>query len=424
MMTEKHRIAYGSLSVAAIILLAVTFSGLFIAPAGTINDGEGAHGSHQEVEKGPHGGRMLGTEDGFALEITIFEPGIPPQSRVYPFFNGVALSPDQVNLVLELHRFDRVDTINYSAQGAFLFGDRIVAEPHSFDVKVRANHKGKDYAWEYDTYEGRVEITAESAKLSGIGLEKVESRQLVDRLPVLGQVGFNQDTVNHVSARYSGAVISLSKRIGDYVKKGETVAVILGTESLSEFRVHAPGSGHVVEQQITVGETVNAGQIMFAIADLSTVWVDFTVYRTDASRVAPKQRVEILPLDGTGETEGIIAYFAPVGDGPSQSVTARSVVKNPNGILRPGLFVNGQIEVGRVDAKTVVRREAVQTFRDWNVVFRNRGSVYEIAVVELGLVDGDYVQVLSGLSPGQSYVAKNSFIVKADVGKSGATHDH
>jgi cobalt-zinc-cadmium efflux system membrane fusion protein len=88
------------------------------------------------------------------------------------------------------------------------------------------------------------------------------------------------------------------------------------------------------------------------------------------------------------------------------------------------LFVRGEIEVNRIDAPVTVKRSAVQTFRDWQVVFRNRESLYEIAIVELGLVDGEFVQVLSGLSPGESYVSENSFVVKADIGKAGASHDH
>ena len=124
------------------------------------------------------------------------------------------------------------------------------------------------------------------------------------------------------------------------------------------------------------------------------------------------------------EFAATLAYIAPVGDAPSQSVTARAIVKNPGGKLRPGLFVKGEIEIASTDAPVVVRREAIQTFRDWQVVYRNRGTLYEITPVELGLVDGDFVQVLSGLAPGETYVTQNSFIVKADIGKAAATHDH
>ena len=86
--------------------------------------------------------------------------------------------------------------------------------------------------------------------------------------------------------------------------------------------------------------------------------------------------------------------------------------------------MKGQIEVTTVDARVAIPRAAIQLFRDWQVVYRNRGELYQAAIVELGIIDGDFVQILSGLEPGDAYVLENSFVVKADVGKSGATHDH
>ncbi len=386
------------------------------------------HGNHDddahETKSGPHGGRLLESEAGLALEVTIFEPGIPPQSRIYPYVNGAAISPAQVKVVVELHRFSRVDTIQYRAQDDFLLGDLVVKEPHSFDVKVRATYQGQAQRWEYASYEGRTEISAKSAQLLGVGVETVQPRPLVERIPVLGQVGFNQDAVTHVSAPYSGTILSLSRRVGDSVKRGSAMGSIKGTQSLSTFFLRSLGPGRVVEKRVTVGEVIDGGRTMFVVADLSTVWVDFTVYRQDAARVAAGQPVRIMPGDGLGALRGTLAYLAPLGNAQNQSVTARAVIPNSSGKLRPGLFVKGEIEVRTVNCEATVRREAIQGFRDWQVVFRNRGTLYEIAIVELGIVDGDFVQVLSGLSPGERYVAKNSFIVKADINKSGASHDH
>ena len=122
--------------------------------------------------------------------------------------------------------------------------------------------------------------------------------------------------------------------------------------------------------------------------------------------------------------EGKLVYVAPTADIVTQSVTARAALKSPASTLRAGLMVRGEVTLETVRAPVVVRREAIQAFRDWEVVFRRRGSVYEIAIVELGVVDGDYVEVRRGLSPGEAYVAGNSFVVKAELGKAGATHDH
>ena len=76
------------------------------------------------------------------------------------------------------------------------------------------------------------------------------------------------------------------------------------------------------------------------------------------------------------------------------------------------------------DVPLAVKASAIQTFRDWEVVFMQDGSMFEIAILELGRRDGEWAEVLSGLKAGQKYAAEHSFIIKADILKSGASHDH
>jgi len=71
-----------------------------------------------------------------------------------------------------------------------------------------------------------------------------------------------------------------------------------------------------------------------------------------------------------------------------------------------------------------VSAEAIQTVRDWTVVFGRYGENFEARPVELGRSDGKFTEVINGLNAGEQYAAKNSFLIKADVGKSGASHDH
>ena len=67
---------------------------------------------------------------------------------------------------------------------------------------------------------------------------------------------------------------------------------------------------------------------------------------------------------------------------------------------------------------------AIQTFRDWQVVFVRYGDWFEARPLTLGRSDGEWVEVLSGLKVGDRFAATNSFAVKAEIGKLGATHDH
>jgi len=71
-----------------------------------------------------------------------------------------------------------------------------------------------------------------------------------------------------------------------------------------------------------------------------------------------------------------------------------------------------------------VRADALQRFRDWRVVFQNEGDFYQAQPVEIGRSDGEWVEISSGLAAGVAYAAHNSFLIKADIEKSGASHDH
>jgi membrane fusion protein, heavy metal efflux system len=103
---------------------------------------------------------------------------------------------------------------------------------------------------------------------------------------------------------------------------------------------------------------------------------------------------------------------------------ARVELPNPTGSWRPGLFVTGEIIAEEAEVPVAVKTSALQQFRDWDVVFMQDGAMFEIAILDLGRRDSEWVEVLSGLPAGQKYATENSFIIKADILKSGAAHDH
>ena len=108
----------------------------------------------------------------------------------------------------------------------------------------------------------------------------------------------------------------------------------------------------------------------------------------------------------------------------SQSVRARVPLENEDAALRAGQFISATVVVAESDVPLAVRRDAVQRFRDFDVVYARVGDTYEVRMLELGRHDGEYIEVLGGLNIGEVYVSANSFLVKADIEKSGATHDH
>ncbi|MDA1280982.1 MAG: efflux RND transporter periplasmic adaptor subunit [Chloroflexi bacterium] len=388
------------------------------------NDTGHVDSSEDEAAKGPHGGRLL-TEGSFQTEVTIFERGVPPQFRIYFFEDGKSVEPNRVSLSIELYRFGgRTDVIGFETQGDYLLGDQVIEEPHSFDVIVTADYQGKKHRWKYDSYEGRTEISDEAVRNSGIGVEPVGSATIREVIRVFGRIRMNEDRLKKVSPRFSGVVTETRKRLGETVTENEVMAVVESNESLRPFEVRSGITGTVIRKDVTAGEFADEGAAIYTVADLSLVWVDFNVPRKDFDRLKLGQTVTVSDGEGTTRVRGRIDYISPFGALDTQTMLARVELQNLNGHWRPGFFVVGEIVVGETRVPLAVKADALQVFRDWDVVFARAGNLFEIAILELGRRDDDWVEVVSGLEPGQSYATENSFIIKADIGKFGATHDH
>ena len=153
------------------------------------------------------------------------------------------------------------------------------------------------------------------------------------------------------------------------------------------------------------------------------MWVQLDVFGRDLGAIASGQQVSISSLDGSDFT-GVIDWVSPLVAHGSQSVRARIPLENPDGALRAGQFVRARVTVAETEVPLAVRRSALQTFRDFDVAFAKVGDTYEVRMLQLGLKDENYIEVLDGLSPDEIYVTGNSYLVKADIEKSGASHDH
>jgi cobalt-zinc-cadmium efflux system membrane fusion protein len=396
------------------------------------HEAEGGHEEHgeakasgaEEFERGPHRGRWL--EDGdFALELTIFEDGVPPEFRAFVYQGGEPRDPAGVALEVTLTRLgDRTDRIAFTQKGEYLLGDREVYEPHSFEVSVVARANGKEHRFAYSTYENRVTLTPEQLEAAGIAVEAAGPATIRELVTLNGRIVANEDALAHVMPRFPGVVRSVHKRLGDAVAKGDLLAVIESNESLHPYELRARIAGTVLARDVAPGEFVSTDRELLSIADLRTVWADLDVYRRDFTRLKKGQRVLVDADDGSPPVEATVAYLSPVGSVNTQTLLARAVLSNAEGSWRPGLFVSARVEVGEVAAPVTVRQEALQRVRDWDVVFVADENVFEAQPVELGRRDGERVEIVSGLSAGMPYAATGSFVLKAESGKSGAGHDH
>lgn len=474
------------------------------APVETDEHGHGhGHGGHDEhgdePERGPHGGRLLESGD-FAIELTIFEDGLPPQYRVYAYHDGEAVPPAEVQLKIELARLGgRTDLITFTPEGDYLRGNEVVEEPHSFDVKVTGQWADHALAFEFESHEGRVEWTPEMAKYAAIETAIAGPVRLRTTVALPGEIKLNADALVHIVPRASGIAREVHKNLGDTVARGDLLAILdsreladarstylatferhslaqkryvrekdlherkvsssedfLAAESalaearidmqsarqklsalgasadsvdpseggLTSYEIRSPIDGVILEKHMNVGEALAESSGLFVIADLSTVWVEVTVYAQDLGRVREGALVSIHSEEIGKTAEGTLSYIGSLVGVESRSAKAIVKLDNPDRAWRPGLFVTAEVVDDEFDVPLAISEEALQAFRDWMVVFAKFGDVYEIRPVELGRRAGGYAEVLSGLEPGQEYVTANSYVIKADIEKSGATHDH
>ncbi|MEY4564599.1 MAG: hypothetical protein RLZZ618_3876, partial [Pseudomonadota bacterium] len=198
----------------------------------------------------------------------------------------------------------------------------------------------------------------------------------------------------------------------------------VSTQGLTRFEIRSPIDGTVTDKKISVGEVVKEDALVFQVADLSTVWIELMVPAKDVARlkVGDVARIKSASFDTLGSAR--LSHVGALVGEQSRQAGARLVLANADGIWRPGLPVTVDLSSGEATVPVAVSVEAVQSLRDWTVVFGRYGTQFEARPVKLGRSDGRVVEVIEGLQAGERYAAKNSFLIKADIGKAGASHDH
>ncbi|MFQ5514869.1 MAG: efflux RND transporter periplasmic adaptor subunit [Myxococcota bacterium] len=286
-------------------------------------------------------------------------------------------------------------------------------------------HAG-DHGGEESDHDGPIRLSEAERTEFGIELEEAGPGQIALTIELPGEVRPNQDRLAHLVPRFSGIVKEVRKQIGDPVKAGEVLALIESSESLASYPLKSLIAGTVIAKHITRGEAVSTESEAFVVADLSSVWVDLSVYQKDLDRLRVGQPVSIATGHAAPAAEGTISYLAPVVDEQTRTATARVVLPNPEGTWRPGLFVTGTVTVDRADVPVSIPRDAVQTLGDQTVVFVLDSDGLEPRPVRLGRSDRWRLQILDGLSPGDRFVSRGAFTLKSELEKAGfeAGHGH
>ena len=195
-------------------------------------------------------------------------------------------------------------------------------------------------------------------------------------------------------------------------------------QSFSKYELRSPLGGIIIQKHLTTGEAVKNDDAVFLLADLSEVWVNMAIPAMDINSVKLGQSVTVQNSNTGLKARGKLTYLDSIIDGTSRTVTGRVVIPNPKLKWRPGTFVTLELTLGERNVPLAVPTRAIQTIRDWSVVFVKYGNLFEARPLELGKSDGKWTEVLQGLKKNEYFADQNSFILKAEIEKSSATHDH
>ena len=154
------------------------------------------------------------------------------------------------------------------------------------------------------------------------------------------------------------------------------------------------------------------------------MWAQITVYAKDLEVVRIGETATIRSTATGAEGKGVISYISALIGAQTRTATARVVLDNREGNWLPGMFVTAELITEEIEVPIVVTADAIQTLNDHSVVFGRYGEHFEARPLKLGRSDGRMIEVLGGLAAGEQYAAGNSFAVKAELGKTGASHDH
>jgi cobalt-zinc-cadmium efflux system membrane fusion protein len=397
---------------------------------GDHDEGGPGHAEHsergEETARGPMGGRLFAADE-LQLELMIEEEDGPPVFVAWLYDEqGDRLSPEAATLTVTLRRLgDRVDVITFSAMGHHLRGRAVVEEPHSFDATIELGYGERSYEFAFAQREFRVDLSPEAVTRAGVETAAAGPAHIDVSVSSPGEVRLNTERMLIVRPRFPGVVVEMGKRLGDSVDANDVLAVIQSNSSLTEYNITAPMAGRIVARSGMVGAAVDNGSVLYTLADLSSVWVDFAIYPQHVGVIKRGQPVTVVAATQPDlVAEGSVSYVGPLLEEDTRVSHGRIVLPNTDGRWQPGLYVNVIAIVDHAEVAVSVPDDAIIRSKFGPSVFLAKGTAFEVQPVTPGRTDGTRTEIIEGLEAGSVVVVRNAYLLKAELGKAAAAHDH
>lgn len=265
-------------------------------------------------------------------------------------------------------------------------------------------------------------ISDQQILLSGIKTEAVKPFTLNITKTLYGSVTTPQDKAFRVFASYESLVKQVHVIEGQSVKKGQLLLTLFNKQNLQTYTLSSPSNGEVTKRFVNTGDHADEN-ILLEITDLSNVWIELSAFPKDIETLNKDQEVWVYDMHQHKKSKGKIIYVAPIMT-EGHIARARAILSNAQQHWRPGMHIKADISVDESNVPLAIKTSALQNLEGKSVVFVKEGNEFHSRPVVLGRSDSTHTEVISGLSVGDEYVSENSFVIKADIKKDGASHDH
>lgn len=298
-------------------------------------------------------------------------------------------------------------------------GDHEHEEGHGHSHEQEHGHDQEhEHEHEHDNSSETTDISAPMATANSIRTAIASSGTVNATLPIFATLVVPPQQEIQLSGRFPGLITDVRVAPGDSVKKGQSLATIESNESLSRYEVRSPISGVISDSHAATGNLAS-NEPLFVIVDLSGLWLEIPIYPSQREEIATGQPVTLPAHEISTQIESV----APPAHGRPYW-RARAKVSNSHGDLTPGEVALVHITTAETVAQVRVENRALQTHEGNTVVFVHHDGEYEARPVTTGASDDRFTEITAGLNPGEEYVTDNSYLIKADIGKSGAAHQH
>lgn len=205
----------------------------------------------------------------------------------------------------------------------------------------------------------------------------------------------------------------------------EEVSALSKHNGHAEFRLYelrSPIAGRVLARTLVLGEMAGADREAFSVGDLDTLWAEIALQPADLALARPGQDVRL--ESGGRNTAAKVIFVSPAIDPDTRSAQAVAEFANETGSWQPGAFAAAYLLSGKEEVPLLAPLSAVQTIKGQTAVFVSESGGFQMRPVVTGRQDQNNIEILSGLEFGEIIAVSNAFVLKAELGKAEAQHQH